>query len=236
MDTEALVSLGLTKRESQTYLALLKLEEAKAGQISEHTKEDRTNIYDSLKSLMKKGLVSYVIKDNKTYYRVASPEKLRSYLKEKEKTLQEIIPDLKRIYRSYKPKPVIEVYEGNEGIKTVMIDILKEKKDFVVFGGTDRASVLMPEFTRRYLKEREKRKINSRQLYSQGAKVLISKSSQFKAVPKEFSGPATTLIYGDKVAIFMWFIDPAIVVLIKNKEAAKAYKNQFEFMWRMIKG
>src|SRR3989338_5969413 len=235
MDTDKLVALGLTKREAQDYLALLKLEEAKAGEIAEHTKEDRTNIYDSLKSLIKKGLVSRVIKGNKTYYRVASPEKLKDYLEEKEKILQEVLPSLNNIYKSYEPKPIIEVCEGKEGIKTVLNDILREGKDFVGFGATDRAGILLPEFTKRYLKEREKRSIKARQLYPEGGKILSSKLSIFKAIPKEFSGPATTLIYGDKVAVFMWFIEPIVVVLIKNKEAAKAYRRQFEFMWRIVK-
>ncbi|MCK4589991.1 MAG: hypothetical protein KAT77_06105 [Nanoarchaeota archaeon] len=235
MDADKLVALGLTKREARAYLALLKLEEAKAGKIAEQTKEDRTNIYDSLKGLIKKGLVSHIIKNNKTYYRIAPPEKLKDYLEEKGKTLQEILPSLNKIYRSYKPKPLIEVYEGKEGIKTVLSDILREGKDFVGFGATDRANIFLPEFTRRYLKAREEKKIKARQLYPKGGEVLRSKFSIFKAIPKEFLGPATTLVYGNKVAVFMWFIEPLVVVLIKNKEAAKAYKNQFEFMWKLAK-
>ncbi len=235
MEIDRLTALGLTKREAQTYLALLKLEEAKAGVVAEHTKEDRTNVYDSLKNLIKKGLVSKVMKNNRAYYRIAPPEKLRDYLVEKGKILNQILPELNTLYSSYEPKPVIEVYEGKEGIKTVFNDILKEGKDFVGFGATDRAHILLPEFTEMYLKDRERKNIKARQFYPEGSEVLKSKLSTFKTIPKEFSGPATTLIYGEKVAIFMWFIEPPVVVLIKNKEAARAYKNQFEFMWKIVK-
>lgn len=235
MDTNQLMKLGLTKREGEAYLALLKLEEAKAGDIASHTREDRTNVYDSLKSLIKKGLVSYVMKNNKTIYRVAPPEKLKDLIEEKQKILQETLPSLNEIYQSYKPKPVIEVYEGKEGIKTVLSDILKEGKDFVGFGATDRAYQLLPEFTKRYLRERKRLKIAARQFYPHGENVLPSPYSTFKAIPAEYAGPATTLIYGDKVALFMWFVDPPVVVLIRNKEAARAYKNQFEFMWKIVK-
>ncbi|MBI2548675.1 helix-turn-helix domain-containing protein [Candidatus Woesearchaeota archaeon] len=234
MDTDQLIVLGLTKREAQAYLALLKLEEAKAGEIAEQTKEDRTNVYDSLKSLIKKGLVNYVIKNNKTVYRVAPPEKLKDLIDEKEKILEETLPYLNGIYKSYKPKPVIEVYEGKEGIKTVFSDILKEKKDFVGFGATDRAYQLLPEFTRRYLQARKRLRISARQFYPEGEKILPSPYSTFKAIPRQYAGPATTLIYGDKVALFMWFIDPPVVVLIKNMDAAQAYKNQFELMWKIL--
>jgi len=230
-----LTEIGLSKREAQAYLALLQMEEAKAGEIAKLSHEDRTNIYDSLGSLVKKGLVSYVLRGSKTYYRAAPPSKLQDYLTEKEKILHEIMPGLDKVYKSYEPKPTIETYEGREGIKTVMSDILKEGKDFVGFGATDRMYYLFPEFTERYLHEREKRKIRARQFYAEGEKVLPSKYSEFKTIPREFSGPATTLIYGNKVAIFMWFIEPPVVVLIKNKEAAKAYRRQFEFMWRIVK-
>ncbi|MFH1072292.1 MAG: helix-turn-helix domain-containing protein [Nanoarchaeota archaeon] len=235
MDSDILITLGLTKREANAYVTLLKLEEAKAGEVAEHTKEDRTNIYDSLRSLVKKGLVGSVIKNNTTYYRVAPPEKLQEYLDEKAHLLKNIMPDLKEMYKSYTPKPVIEVYEGKEGIKTVLLDILKEGKDFVGFGATDRASVLLPEFTKRYLRERERRHIKAKQLYPKGGKVLLSKLSRFKVIPKQFAGPATTIIYGNKVAVFMWFTEPLVVVLIKDRDAARAYRNQFEFMWRMVK-
>jgi hypothetical protein len=94
---------------------------------------------------------------------------------------------------------------------------------------------IFPEFTARYLKERERKKIRARQFYTKEEKILPSKLSKFKAISKEFSGPATTLVYGKKVAILLWFMEPPTSILIKNKEAAKAYKNQFEFMWKMIK-
>ncbi|HIH31319.1 TPA: TrmB family transcriptional regulator [Candidatus Woesearchaeota archaeon] len=235
MDTEKLVELGLTKREARAYLALLELEQAKAGDIAKRTKEDRTNIYDSLRGLIKKGLVNYIITNNKTYYRIAPPEKLRDYLVEREKSLQDIMPNLTKIYRSFKPKPIIETYEGKEGLKTVLNDILHEGKDFVGFGATDRMYHLLPEYTKKYLREREVKKIHARQFYTKGEKILESKYSVFKSIPKEFSGPATTLIYGDKVAILLWFIEPPVIVLIKSKEAAKAYRNQFEFMWKIVK-
>ncbi|MDO8480761.1 MAG: helix-turn-helix domain-containing protein [Nanoarchaeota archaeon] len=232
MEIEKLVALGFTRREAGAYLALLELEEAKAGEIATQAKEDRTNIYDSLRSLIKKGIVSSVLKGNKTYYRVSPPEKLRRSIEEKEKVLQELLPALERRYRSHKPRPTVESYEGKEGVKAILSDILEEGKPFVCFGATDKAAELLPEYTQRYLAIRERKKIHARQLYTEGGKVLESPVSEFRALPKEYASPATTIIYGDKVAIFMWFVTPLTVVLIKSKEAAKAYKSHFEFMWK----
>jgi len=234
MEPSKLVEIGLTNREADTYLVLLRLEEATAGTIAQKTKEARTNVYDTLNSLIKRGLVSYVIRNSRRYYRAAPPAKLFDFLKEKEESLNKIMPELLKISKSEKSKPIVEVYEGKEGIKTVLNDLIRTGKNFVGFGATDRAFILFPEFTKMYMREREKIKIRARQIYTEGERVLRTPLSKFKFIPREYSSPATTLVYGSKVAIFMWFIEPPIVVLIENEEAAEAYKNHFEFMWKVL--
>ena len=76
MNKEVLLKLGLSQRETEAYYTLLEREEALASEISERTKESRTNTYDTLNSLIKKGLVSYVIKNNKKYFIATDPKKL----------------------------------------------------------------------------------------------------------------------------------------------------------------
>jgi len=41
-------------------------------------------------------------------------------------------------------------------------------------------------------------------------------------------------IYGNKTAIILWAKQP-IVIAIREKEIADAYKNYFELMWRLAK-
>lgn len=236
MDIESLVGIGLTRREANAYVALLGLEEAKAGEIARLSREDRTNVYDSLSGLVKKGLASYVAKGKATYYRAAPPEKLKDYMFEKEKALYETLSDLSKLHKSYRKKAVVRTYEGKEGIKTVLSGILKEGKEIVGFGATDRMVHLFPEFTSRYLREREMRGIKSRQFFAQGDPILPCRLTTYKMIPREFSGPASTVIYGNKVAIFLWFTEPPIAVLIESHEAATAYRNNFEFMWKTARG
>ena len=80
MNTEILISLGLSKREAEVYYALLHVEDALASELSEKTKEARTNTYDTLNSLIKKGLVSYVIKNNKKHFLAADPKNLLKWM------------------------------------------------------------------------------------------------------------------------------------------------------------
>ena len=43
--------------------------------------------------------------------------------------------------------------------------------------------------------------------------------------------PATTWIYGDKVAIVVWTKDQPMSTLIRSKEVANSYKQFFEVLW-----
>lgn len=234
MDIETLVQIGLTRREAVAYVSLLGLGEAKAGEVARLSHENRTNIYDSLSSLVKKGLASHATRGKSTYYRAAEPHKLNDLLLEKQKALNEALPSLESLQNSYKDAPSVHLYEGKEGIKTVYSGILREGKEIVVFGSSGMLLSLYPEFAKMYLRERKKRKIHSRQLCAQGSKIMYSPLTTYRTTPKEFAGPASTLIYGDKVAVLLWFTHPPVAVLIKSREAAQAYRNYFEFVWRLV--
>jgi len=68
-DTErSLEKIGLTGNESKIYLALLRHGTAKAGKISKRAGINRTTTYDALKRLLEKGLISYVVRENRKYF------------------------------------------------------------------------------------------------------------------------------------------------------------------------
>ncbi|MDD5163587.1 MAG: hypothetical protein PHD95_05260 [Candidatus ainarchaeum sp.] len=127
--------------------------------------------------------------------------------------------------------PEIIVFRGKNAFKKAFTDLIQVGKPFVGWGATDRAMEIDPEFTQWYLKEREKKGITARQLYVEGRGFLKSALSEFKPIPPEYAGPATTLIYGDRVAIFLWFLKPIFVFVIKSKETASAYRAHFDFLW-----
>ena len=127
MDKEILVEYGLSKREAEVYYILLGINEALASEISEKAKESRTNTYDTLNSLIKKGLVSYVIKNNKKYFMATNPRKLLDWidfkkeeLEKKKKEMEKLIPYLAKLRLPKEKKVNVEVYEGKEGIRTML--------------------------------------------------------------------------------------------------------------------
>lgn len=238
-----LLDIGLSVKESDFYLQITKHGEITASEIGKLTNESRTHTYDTLNKLLEKSLISYVIKNNVKYFQAVNPNKLLDYLKEKkekiimeEKEISKIIPEIEKLKGKHsKEDTKIEVYVGKEGIKTIMNDILREGKNFITWGATSKVNEYLPDFfIKKYLNERKRKKIKGKQLFTDFYGVLKSPLSDNRKLPKEFTSPTTTGIYGNKVSIWFWLEIPK-VILIENKALADSYRKHFELMWKQAK-
>lgn len=237
MDKTVLIKVGLTNRESEAYLALLQLQEASVSEISKKTKENRTHLYDTLNSLITKGLVSYVIKNGKRYFRAAPPEKIVDSLKEKQRLIEKHLPTLNELYKSKIETPVIEVYEGREGIETVLKDVLRENKEWLCLGSTGKSRELIPFFLEHLHKQRIRQRLPLRVIYNddefgrrRGKEVKKQKYSQVRYMPK--TSPTTTYIYGEKVVVIIWEKEKLISIMIKDNDVAESYRSYFKAIWK----
>src|SRR3989338_6505680 len=234
MDPKILEQAGLSKGETEIYLVLLKIGDATASEIAKHTKIARPNVYDYLNKLKEKSLVSFVSKDHKMRYIPASHGKIIDFLDEKRDILTANMDSLMKLYQPRKEAPLVEVYEGNEGFKTLMNNIIKTSDDFVGWGGSDRVREYLPEhYVTRYLNLRKKYNIRGRMLFVKTEMVLKTPLTTFKEIPQEFTSPSTTLAYGDKVAIMIYTTIP-VIILIKSSELAESFKKHFNLLWRSV--
>lgn len=231
-----LQTLGLEEKEAKVYLALLSLAESTATIISEKTNLDRTLIYQLANKLIEKGLLSYFIKNNVKYFSAADPKKLLQDLKEKEKQLQKAMPKLINLTKTKEQETKVEIYRGKEGLKTILKDILRTKKDLIAFGEEGRFQKVLPIDVQRYIKDLIKHKIFERILVREDlrSKIISSKNSEFRYLPKEYLASVTTVVYANKTANFIW-TPPYYVILTKNKEVADSFRSQFEALWKIAK-
>ena len=94
METSILQELGLNEIEVKVYLELIKSESLLASEISSKLNLHRTTSYYILQNLIKKGLVSYIIKSGKKYFIATNPQKLLEIEKEREIKIKSLIPEL----------------------------------------------------------------------------------------------------------------------------------------------
>jgi len=231
MDKKILERAGLAKAEVEVYLTLSKLGSSLVSKVAQETGLHRTNIYDILEKLKEKGLVSYVIKENRKYFSASNPEKLLDYLKERENEIQSILPELQGLRNSPRSESIVEVYKGKEGLKSVLKDILKEKKDYFVLEEHGYIQTVLPHFYPQFNKQMNLSKIKVKVLTKDVNKIAKRSLMQVKSLPNFLSFPAATAIYGNKVAIFVWDA-PYHAILIKSKQIADSYRNFFNTLWR----
>lgn len=246
VNKELLLKAGLSQRETDTYLALIRLKEAKAGELAKNTGEQRSNTYDTLNTLIKKNLVTFIIKNNTKIFSPNPPEKLMDFLEQKKKDIEDLehhfknlVIDLNNIYSPPKEKPIIEVYEGKEGMRTVFLQSLREtlktKKEIVAIGAHQQASKEQdPLFYKRMYAQRQRHNIKSRYIITEDITPLQNKLVTLKVLPKGYKSPTATYVYGNKVS-FWHFMSPLTIIVIESKELTESYRNYFEYLWKQAK-
>lgn len=224
---------GLDENEAKTYTALLKLGPSTAMALSRQTKIERTLVYRTLDKLVERGLASYAVENRTKKFAAAGPEKLLLQLKEKEEGLKGLLPHLKEMAGSEKrTEPAIELYRGPNGVKTLVRDILKLKKDYVAFV-RDKPTELK-FFFETFMKSIEREGIHERVLVKEGTKIQKSKNTQVRYLPKEYQYHTTTGICGNMVGIILWS-GPFLAIKIESRELADTYRSYFELLWKIAK-
>lgn len=234
---EILSNIGFNKKEAQVYLAALELGGATITDIAQKAGLPRTTSYGIIKILAHKGLVSFNVKKKRKYFFAEDPKRLLSIAQERERVLREAMPDLQSIYNVSEIKPKIKFYEGKEGIKTILEDILKSKKDFLAITSIEDMLKVFNDSFPRFIEERANRKINVKLLTNRApaALALAEKDKmefrQTKFVPKEFSFHTAMFIYGDKLAVISVNKKPIIGIVIEDTNIVYTQRMLFEIIW-----
>jgi len=232
-----LQSLELTTTESKVYLILLEIGKSLAGTIADRSHIHRRNVYDALESLLQRGLVTYIISNNRKHWSCVSPERIKSILEEKKSAIMNILPDLMNKFNSIKSKQTVEVFEGLGGMKTFYEDILHSRNKLIILFATGKAYAIMPHFMNRWDDTFIKNKIKQRIMLNHDAILESYKNTryaEFRILPKEFNSPTQIFIYGDKSAVAIWAEEP-VATLISNKEVTDGFRKYYQFLWKLGK-
>ncbi|MBS3123710.1 hypothetical protein J4437_03665 [Candidatus Woesearchaeota archaeon] len=231
---KTLEKLGFSPNEIKVYLTLNDHGSTKAGKISKLAKIDRSSCYNSLKLLLEKGLVSYVLVGKVKWFQATGPKRLLEYVKEQEEEVQSILPELQARHKIAKIEGQVRLFKGIKGVKSIFLDIIRTGKENVVFGSEGQFTERMPEFALQFERMKKETRIKTKLLFRKGRKELDSKTSEYRFLENVQESPAVTNIYGDKIAIIVWTDEPEGII-IENAAAAKAYRSYFEVMWKVAK-
>lgn len=242
MKEETLIELGLSKNESKVYLSLLELGLTNVGKIADVSKIHRTNIYDSLDKLTRKGLASVILKNGFRLYEASDPEALSTILEEKQRKLSAILPELLLSKQLAKGKSEVQIYEGLTAVKQLLDSMLQKRKAINVFGAPKIAPELFGSFIQQFHKKRALLKVQMNHIYNtdaveRGKYLNTIPFTHCKFLPEKVNSPVATNICGDEVFMILFNKEPKnnMCIRIKNPLIAQSYQNYFDFMWETAK-
>lgn len=229
---EQLKNSGLTDNEIKVYLALINHGSNLAGRLSRLTGLHRRSVYDTTEMLIQKGLIGYILKNNRRIFSATNPQKLIENIQEKEAQLIPLVHQLKSKLNEHKEKEETIFYKGKQAIKNIFEDQL-DSKEVLILGANSEAYDIIKYYFKWYDEKRKKNKIKVKILTSD-KNIKNIPLAEIKYISNDYANPLAINIYKDKVALILWSQEP-IAILIKNKEISHSYKLYFELMWNNSK-
>ncbi len=235
---------GLSEKESELYLALLKTEAVSAIELARVTSLKKSIVYILLESLVKRGLVREVTVGKRIQYEAESPDMLRIVIQEKRNRVEEearrletIISELKTVERDLGERPIVQYYEGRDAVKRSIEEYVSAKdfsngKDYGIYS----YDLMNKIFSPKDIEEIDNKRIDSnvvfKAIYTGINKIIEGGINQklIKIDQDRFPVLCDIGIFNDELRIHTLGKKP-YGVFIKNKEIATTLKSIIEYIF-----
>lgn len=237
-----LAELGLSKSKGAVYLASLETGTGSVVEIAKRARLPRTTVHEIMQQLLELGLVSFVTKGRAQIYTAEPPTKLKSLLKDKERKLESILPELTSMLSTSGVKPKVRFYEGVEGIKAVFEDTLtvNDKVLRAILSMADLYDTPGKIFMDHYTARRVAAGIKLNVIRSEAKEVeetwpaSAKENRELHYAPKDMAFPMTMYLYDNKVGI-IGTQKENFGMIIESADFFLTQKNLFEIIWQVTK-
>lgn len=244
--TKILKDIGLSSNEAAVMSALMEFERLKANELAQKAHLNRTTTYGVIKKLISRGLVTSLQKDGITTYQSIDPGLLPSYidrqkdvLDQQKSSIEELLPELKRVREHADAFPRVTFFEGLEGVKQAFEDTLENNKGKEIqclSGPTAIYESLGVEYTEYYVKKRKALGIMCYGIATDSPFTRIAQSNDTQSLrltkifPKEFQLNTEINIYDNKVNILSFSKEQPLAVIIEDEAISSAMKTLFKYI------
>jgi predicted transcriptional regulator len=239
----SLSELGLSRTEIAIFVVLTQYGPLTVLKISGHADIPRTNIYNHLKSLITKGLVSLIIDNYTKKYQAVEPDQIEEmFLKSRESMIRKTVLALKSIQHTQAESNEISVYRGIDSLKKVYTGLLNssDKSSYLVKGGNWQKWIEMDrEFFGRFEIQRGIAFDSIRCLLNPSPKTrgfvptVNSNNMRVKVLPVQH-GITTNMILVDGVLVVHRIEAPFECIVIKNHFLYTQELQEFELIWGLL--
>ena len=242
MDLSILKQFGLTSNDIAVYDSLLSIGKTKTGEIIKKSGITSSRVYESLKDLIKKGLVSYEVKNNIRYYQAEVPDRLIEDAKRNQATLQKLSTEIKALPITKKDRNEVNVFEGKRGFKKALTEHVEqleqgEKISIVAFSNRIKRRGELLAFFRGVDEVMRPKNAEVRMIMDHGFKATRAYTDRlntggytFRFLPVEHFGFNAINISKREVILSVWGDEP-MALRITNPVLIDGFKKHFEFLW-----
>lgn len=234
-----LKTYGLNEKQAKIYLACLELGSAPVNKISGLSELPRSTCYEVLEELKHIGVISTFQKKKIKWFNAEDPRLLVRQAKDKLSVLEEHIPQLLASYGKSKNRPKVRFYEGKEGMKTILEEILNEATELFTFSSADDLFETLQNEWPKFLKQRIAKKIPVKVIARATPKGFERQSAgpkelrEVRLISKDYDFHGITLLWKNKIAIFS-LKNELTALVIENKEMFDIQKAMFAAIWGQL--
>lgn len=250
---EIFETLDVKEEESKTYISLLEKGPSGAGELARSMGLPRPTVYGYLEKLVQVGLVTQSMRRGVKIFVPEPGDKIRVIykrkiedLKTKEKTLDQIIPELEKHAGLNLMRPRMQFFEGRDGIETALQDNLSYSNlTMRAFWSIKAAIEATSEDFFWYLnKERIKRNMSLRGIWPPEQAVDIKRfpfmgvgpefKREIRVAPEGIDSSMGYWIYANKV-LFASSRAESFCFIIESAELVQMMSNQHKVIWNLSK-
>jgi predicted DNA-binding transcriptional regulator len=246
MKIEILKQFGLHNNDIKVYEALYLIGTSKTGAIIKETGISSSRVYESLRLLTEKGLVSYLVKNNVKYYRAELPNQLIDEYKQNLEELNKLSKSIASLPQNKQDRNEINVFEGVHGFQLAFSQHLENVKKneplgIIGFGSNAIDKSSLQKISNFFVKVDEwtfPKTGDVRMLLEKKLNPIIDTIHERKDIkkyklgflPKNYFGPIAINLSLSEVMLSVWGKKP-IVFSIKNKVVVESFWKNFEVLW-----
>lgn len=240
-----LMQQGLSMKEAELYVLLMRYGANRASNVAKLSRVNRTLVYALLESLVRKGFVECINRNGKKYYIANDPQIFVQKAKTQLSQAHFLLKDLHNIQLT-KSQPVVRTFQGLAGIKEMTTIFLDEAEtvggEMLQMGQEKRFVLEYPELIEEFIQKRLQRKIPLKLIcdpfphyktYLNSARDP-KEMREVKVVPaKDMDVDCTTYLYGDSMAVLS-LADEMQGYIFKSRNVTDLYRKMFYLLWNQL--
>jgi len=229
---------GLTEKQAKVYLACLELGSSSVQKISQKAQLARSTCYEVLESLQQQQFATTFKKKKVQYFSAEDPGKVLKIAKERIDLLDQALPELRALYGEARIRPTVRFYQGKEGMRIILDEMLDEAKELQAFNSVVDLFSILPDFNK-FVERRVKKKVPIRVILRESEKArerqrLGPKQLRtVKIIPNSYKFHGLSFVWGNKIAYFSFKKD-FVALVIESDILAQTQKAMFEALWDSI--